>query len=554
MKRLLAGLMLLAAWAVPSVASAHPLGNFTVNHYARLEPASDHIRVMYVLDMSEIPTFQEKPRFAPDPDGYADARAEQIRQNLHLELNGHPTPLELEQRAISFPEGTGGLETLRLEAVYSAPIPASSDAGSVDVTFRDDNDPTRIGWREIVARPGAPGMQLQHSSVSATDVTDELRHYPEDLLNSPLTVRSAHFTASRIAAGSSSVSVSAPLSQTVGIPVVDRARGAFAELANAGELTPGFILFALGVAIVLGAAHALQPGHGKTIVAAYLVGARGTARHAVFLGATVTATHTAGVYALGLVTLLLSQYILPERLYPILEATSGVLVIAIGVLLLARRLVTATRRHPNDHGHHHSAGHDHDHTAGHGHHHSAGHDHHHAAEARHASYGAAATSEPAALVTPDSSENWFSTVGRERAQRAGEPIVATEHDLAAATEHDLAHGHSHGPQAGERVSWKSLLALGVSGGLLPCPEALMVLLITIAAHRVVFGLLLIVAFSTGLAAVLVGFGLLLVYARGLFARVNLSSGLVPRLLPVASALVIVVAGGVITAQALPQVL
>ena len=104
------------------------------------------------------------------------------------------------------------------------------------------------------------------------------------------------------------------------------------------------------------------------------------------------------------------------------------------------------------------------------------------------------------------------------------------------------------------MSWKSLLALGVSGGLLPCPEALTVLLITIAAHLVGFCLLLIVAFSTGLAAVLVGFGLLLVYARGLFARINLSGGLVPRLLPVASALVIVVAGGVITAQALPQVL
>src|SRR2546421_4773756 len=169
MKRLLAGLMLLAAWAVPSVASAHPLGNFTVNHYARLEPAADVVRVVYVLDMSEIPTFQEKPRFAPDPDGYADGRAEQIRQNLHLELNGRPAPLELEQRAISFPEGTGGLETLRLEAVYSAPIPASSDTGSVDVTFRDDNDPTRISSRGIVARPAVRDVQLQHTSVPAPD-------------------------------------------------------------------------------------------------------------------------------------------------------------------------------------------------------------------------------------------------------------------------------------------------------------------------------------------------------------------------------------------------
>ena len=105
-----------------------------------------------------------------------------------------------------------------------------------------------------------------------------------------------------------------------------------------------------------------------------------------------------------------------------------------------------------------------------------------------------------------------------------------------------------------KVGFKSLLALGISGGLLPCPEALMVLLLTIAAHRLLFGLLLIVAFSTGLAGVLVAFGLLLVFARGFFSRINLSSsGLVPRLLPIASALVIVVAGGVITAQALPQV-
>ena len=115
----------------------------------------------------------------------------------------------------------------------------------------------------------------------------------------------------------------------------------FADLANGGELTPAFILFAIGVAIVLGAAHALQPGHGKTIVAAYLVGSRGTAKHALFLGATVTATHTAGVYALGVVTLFLSQYIVPERLYPFLEVGSGLLVVGIGVWLFGQRLLTA---------------------------------------------------------------------------------------------------------------------------------------------------------------------------------------------------------------------
>ena len=128
-----------------------------------------------------------------------------------------------------------------------------------------------------------------------------------------------------------------------------------------------------------------------------------------------------------------------------------------------------------------------------------------------------------------------------------------------AAEHGHAHGHPHPhphphAQPHGRVGIKSLLALGVSGGLLPCPEALMVLLITIAAHRVLFGLALIVAFSTGLAAVLVGFGLLLVFARTFFQRINVSTGFVPRVLPVVSAAVIVVAGCVITAQALPQVL
>ena len=451
MKRIFAALALVAAWLVPAVASAHPLGNFTVNHYARLEPSADRVRVVYVLDLSELPTFQEKPRYAPDPGAYAEERAEQIGDNLHLELNGRAVPLRLERRAISFPEGTGGLPTLRLEATYSASVPpAASGAAPIELTFRDDNDPTRIGWREIVARAGVPDVHIHHSSVPATDVTNELRAYPADLLNSPLNVRQARlgFSAGSAADRSSggpapprgATGAGAPSFPGGGIGVVDRARSALADLANGAELTPAFIVFALGVAIVLGAAHALQPGHGKTIVAAYLVGARGTPKHALFLGATVTATHTAGVYALGVVTLCLSQYILPERLYPILEVVSGGLVIAIGAWLLAQRLLTATGLRRADH-HHHRHGHD---------------DHAHA--------------------------------------------------------HAHGHTHTHGPRPGETVSWKSLLVLGVSGGLL------------------------------------------LVYARGLFARVNLASGLAPRLLPVASALVIVVAGGVITAQALPQVL
>jgi len=466
-KRLIALLVLLAALA-PALASAHPLGNFTVNHYTRIEPAGDRVRLVYVLDMAEIPTFQERPRFEPSPEGYADQRAGEIRQNLHLALNGQPTTLRLEQRTLSFPDGQGGLPTLRLEAVYSAELQADTTS-TVELSFRDDNDPSRIGWREITARSGAAGTTIEQSNVPAEDVTHELRQYPEDLLNSPLNVREARLSFIPGAAAAR------PVLSSRGVAALDRTRSAFAELANGAELTPGFILFALAVAVALGAAHALQPGHGKTVVAAYLVGSRGTPMHALFLGATVTATHTAGVYALGLVTLFLSQYIVPERLYPVLEIISGLLVVGIGAWLFGRRLLAAL-------------------WPGHAHHH-----HHHAHDHEH--------------------------------------------------EHDHHHDHEHGP-----VGLRSLVALGVSGGLLPCPEALMVLLITIAAHRVLFGLLLIVAFSTGLAGVLVGFGLLLVFARSLFLRLKVSSGLAPRVLPVASAAVIVVAGCVITAQALPQVL
>jgi ABC-type nickel/cobalt efflux system permease component RcnA len=515
---------------LPGVASAHPLGNFTVNHYARIEPRLDGLRIAYVLDEAEIPTFQDRPQISADPDAFADQRAAAIGANLHVSVDGRPVALHLDSRSLTLPDGAGGLPTLRLEATYSASYAAASK-----LEVRDDNDPTRIGWREIVATPGDAATDLQHASVPSTDVTNALHQYPEDLLNSPLDVRQATLTLTPASASQPGATTRVPADASQPDPatltaaiapsgnaVLDRARATFADLANTDELTPAFLIFAVGVALVLGAAHALQPGHGKTVVAAYLVGSRGTARHAAFLGLTVTATHTAGVYALGLVTLALSQYILPERLYPILEVGSGALVLGIGLWLLGQRLLTAVglRR-----------AHEHSHPHGHDHHH-----HHSTADHSLADHSSSERSL-ADHSLADHSLDGHSLRGRQSAEGHS----------------DDGHHHHH-PQGGARVGWRSLLALGISGGLLPCPEALMVLLITIAAHRVLFGLLLIVSFSTGLAAVLVGFGLLLVYARGLFTRLNLNSGLVPRLLPVASAFVIVITGSLITAQALPQVL
>ena len=489
---------------------AHPLGNFTVNRYSRIEPDGDGVRIFYVLDMAEIPIFQEQARIDTNRDGraddgeldvYATARAEEIRRGLRLDLDGATARVALASRSLTFPPGQGGLTTLRLEVLYRAELP--SGGAPVALRYRDENEPDRLGWREIVARPGGAGTEIEGATVPATDRSDELRAYPESDLSSPLDVREARLSFVPGAAGGAG-SVGALVTRAF-----ERPRDAYSDLVAAGELTPTTMLFSLFAAFVLGAFHALSPGHGKTVVAAYLVGSRGTAGHALFLGATVTATHTIGVYALGFVTLYLSAYILPEQLYPVLQITSGLLVIGIGAWLFATRLRGALagyrsaklreREHAPAHSHGDAPGHSHDHEHEHRHGHADDHDH-------------------AGLVH--------------------------SHGGAA---------HSHMPPGadGRPVTWRSLLALGVSGGLVPCPSALVVLLSAIALHRVAFGLLLIVAFSIGLATVLVGIGLLLVYARHLFQRVSIGGRLAPRLIPVAGAALIVATGVVLVMEALP---
>ena len=257
-----------------------------------------------------------------------------------------------------------------------------------------------------------------------------------------------------------------------------------ALLTDPAPLGPWTILTSLLIAAILGGVHAFTPGHGKTVVGAYLVGSRGTARHALLLGLVVTATHTLGVYALGLGTLAASAWIVPERLFPWISVISGLLVVAVGASLATSRLRAAAGHH---HHHHHGDHHHHDHE----------HDHHH------------------------------------------------HH------EHDHDHGHAHLPQPGTPMTIRSLVALGVSGGLLPCPSALVVMLGAIALGRVAFGLALIVGFSVGLASVLTAIGIVLVYARGLLERLPLD-GRFARYAPVASALVISLAGIAVVVEALAQ--
>ena len=239
-----------------------------------------------------------------------------------------------------------------------------------------------------------------------------------------------------------------------------------------------------------GALHALTPGHGKTMVAAYLAGSRGTARHAFALGATVTIAHTARVFALGFVTLTLSEFILPETLYPWLNLVRGVMVLALGLARdpaaagRLRRGRAAARAAAHEHGH----GHAHDH--GHG---------------------------------------------------------ARRHDHGHAHDHGE-HGHSHAPP--DELSWRSLLALGVSGGMIPCPSALVLLLGRSRSTGRRSAWCWSCAFSFGLAGVVSG------HRPGGALRpaaVRAHPGVRPRDrgLPVASAAIITILGLVLTLRSLP---
>ena len=349
MKRVFAlGAVLSAAVALlaPGTASAHPLGNFTVNRYAGIELAGDSVYVHYALDVAEIPTYQLGSQIrAP---GYP-AR---LAHELELTLDGRRVPLRVLEHRVSSRPGAGGLPTLRLDVVYR------SETSGRDLRFIDRAFDGRIGWREVTVSARDGGRVLD-STVATTSESDELRAYPKDMLRSPLDIVSA-------------VATLAPGNEPGTPPTIDleaapqQARGGFAALIErGGDVSLGVLLLSFLVAAFWGAAHALTPGHGKALVAAYLVGTKGTPRHAFMLGGTVTIAHTAGVFALGLVTLGLSQFIVPERLYPWLTLVSGLLVVVVGASVLRQRIRSGGRSDHAEHHHHH---HDNEHEYEHHHH------------------------------------------------------------------------------------------------------------------------------------------------------------------------------------------
>jgi len=470
------------------VASAHPLGNFTVNRALAIE-IGDQVTVRAVLDLAEIPAFETIQRIDADASGdvgaaegsaYAHDTCARWSDALTVELDG--TPLDLQMRAepaLTFPAGSGGLATLRLECRFTV-APAPEDDRH-DLVLRDETVNERTGWREVIALARGDA-QLLASDVPAVSPSALLTAYPDAGAVGQQAVRMA-----TVAFILGSHSEAAPVGQAA--PAIRQtAADPLAALVGVSALSPAIVFIALALSLGLGALHALSPGHGKTLVAAYVVGAGATVRSAASIGLWIAVAHTTGVLALGLVTLLASQLFVPERFIAWLSLGSGLAVIGLGGVLLFRSL--AMRRHGrHDHAH---AGHSH----GHGHSHVHG-EHQH---------GRASDASSAMRAEP---------------------------------------------------TWRSALALGFAGGVVPSASAVIVLLVAISTDRLLLGIVLIASFGIGMAAVLGG--LAMVVGRiGTLAgsRVGpMSRPLVRRAagaLPSVAALVVIATGLAFTYGALAQ--
>ena len=493
-----AALVLLPATA----ALAHPLGNFTVNTYSGLRVAPDGVAVDLVLDMAEIPTYQERTSVIDtDHDGqvspaeeaaYRGAACNRLAGQATLVVADATVPLSVTSAQMAFPMGQAGLPTLRLTCALHGTTQISSP---VHVRYRITAYDDRVGWREITAV--GDGTTLTRSDVPTNSRSARLTAYPADLLTSPLDIRGADLDVRPGGPAAIGIPENA-LPVPAALRGVDQATRAFTGLVSRQNLTVPFGLLAVLLALLLGGLHAFAPGHGKTVMAAFLLGRhdrqpgertgkeRPGWRQAASIGLTVTATHTAGVLVLGLV-LVASVSVAPQRLYPWLGLISGLMLAGVGATLVRRPRL---QHHHHDHDpsdHHHHDGEPAPHAHGQHHHGQPGHHHH--------------------------------------------------------------HHHQHPPPAG--ASRGRLLAMGLVGGLVPSPSALVVLLGAVALGRTWFGVTLVIAYGAGMACCLVGVGALLARGGRLLHRAegNRTVRRLNRALPVLTAAVIVVVGLGLAGQA-----
>lgn len=511
LRRLLvaAGIVAGVVMAQPGVASAHPLGNFTVNQASALTVAPDRVSIEHVIDMAEIPTFQARSDIDRNHDGtqsprerasWASAECRQVVGGLHLRVDGARVALTVAQSQAVLLEGQAGLPTLRLECSLGARLAT----GAITHRIQLDNGylSDRIGWREITAV--GDGATLSGAHLRTVSPSALLTKYPTDRLLSPLDERSVQLSsrATGVVAHHSETPKHAAIPTVTGSVVrgFDGLTQSLTSSVSARRLTFGLALVALAFALGLGALHAFAPGHGKTVMAAYLVGERGSVKDGLLIGVTVALTHTMGVLLLGAI-LTASQTFAPESVYPYLSLASGICFAGLGVALFAGAL---RRRRSGvfrlGHHHHGPGGHTHDHPLEH-------HDAH-------------------------------------------------EHDGHEHDAHEHHDDHAHAPADGAtkvqpQLSRKNLLTLGFAGGLVPTPTAVVVLLGATAIGRAWFGAVLVVAYGIGMGATLVLAGLVLAKARRRFDLTGRSARAmrIAAFFPVATAAVITMSGLWLVARA-----
>ncbi|MEU5042997.1 urease accessory protein UreH domain-containing protein [Streptomyces griseorubiginosus] len=561
-------------------ASAHPLGNFTVNRYDGLVAAPGRLSVDHVEDLAEIPATQAKPDLERlGTTEWAAQRCQKAAEGAEVTVDGRPADLVVSSSHARLRPGQAGLNTLRVECRLTAPLPKEA---SVSLGFHSAGTDSGPGWREITAR--GDRMTLTASDVPTKSVSKELTTYPQELLSSPADTVTASV---RVRPGGPALAeekTEAPAASVLPRGA-DRWTRALDSLVARHDLTVGFAALALLIAIVLGAMHALAPGHGKTLMAAVAAARGGKARmkDVLPLAASVTVTHTLGVVALGL--LVTAGSAAAPSVIAWLGIASGLMVTAAGVTLLRRALRTRTHQHPHGHGH----GHDHSHGHGHGHggDHPHGHSHDHSHDHPHAPAAEEPEERSLVLVAAHAETAPATAKAHQHVHAPGHSDThapAHTHTHASDHTHDHHHGHSHthdhdhdhthSDEHGHdhphphnhslehthggfththavAPTVRGTILLGFAGGLVPSPSAVVVLVGAAALGQAWFGLLLVVAYGVGLALTLTAAGFAVVrlgsgVTRVLDRRPRLAASpltaLVRRTAPLMSAFVVVALG------------
>ena len=454
-----------AAAVAPPGAGAHGLGSSFFAQKVVVELDPEWIRLVYTIEVPvsvlqrEFVVLARSNRDVPNQelkDRFKREKAEELRAGLELTLNGAHLVLEDDPATAQVTRPNDQFFLLFEYHLRADPGTQLRDRNVLELTNRNYEGRDTLFNETIHAAPEFTDVHtgLEDDRRYFVDKRTQIHWYPS-AEHRNLAIRFARRDAVA-RADARPTPVRGAVASAPGGPEASRLE----RLLLVDDLSWIEILAAFALALVLGGLHALSPGHGKAVVAAYLAGSRGRVRDAILLGLVVTLTHTWVVIALGAVTLGLSEWLLPEQIVPYLTLGSGALIVAVGCWMLATRV---------------------------------------------------------------------------RELRSAAPEPAHGHD------HGYGHGHEHGNRRG-------LIALGISGGMVPCPSALVVLLLAIAFHRVMFGLGLLLAFSVGLASVLIAIGVLVV----VLGRTSDGSAPGPwvRGLPVASAVVMIAIGVAMSAKAL----